>query len=217
MSQIARHLVAHRGLWRHPQDRNSLESLTRASRQGFGVETDLRDWEGELVVSHDPPRRSPLDAVSCLGGVASESLPERVIALNIKSDGLLDRLSPIHKLLKGHDHFYFDMSTPELIRFMRSGLPVAMRLSEYETLNPRLVKLAHKPLRLWVDAIDSDWWLNDNPLSHIPDDSRLYLVSPELHGRNPQNVWSWFLESVKRGRNVFLCTDKPEEVSRMNQ
>lgn len=48
-------ILAHRGLWREPAERNSLAALEAALAESFGVETDVRDLGGQLVISHDPP------------------------------------------------------------------------------------------------------------------------------------------------------------------
>lgn len=53
MSKIE--ILAHRGWWTSREDQNSLDALTRALTAGFGVETDIRDCAGRLVVSHDMP------------------------------------------------------------------------------------------------------------------------------------------------------------------
>ena len=48
-------ILAHRGIWSDSKSANHPEALTRALEMGFGIETDLRDRNCELVVSHDPP------------------------------------------------------------------------------------------------------------------------------------------------------------------
>ena len=48
-------LLAHRGLWQEPAEKNSRIAFERAFQAGFGVETDLRDHGGTVVISHDPP------------------------------------------------------------------------------------------------------------------------------------------------------------------
>ena len=53
-------LLAHRGLWNRPEEKNSLQALTASFNLGIGVETDIRDCDGSLVISHDPPRSAEL-------------------------------------------------------------------------------------------------------------------------------------------------------------
>ena len=61
-------IIAHRGLWqdtKNPNDKsaqNTLKAFERAFEGGFGVETDLRDFAGQIVISHDiaTPKAPPL-------------------------------------------------------------------------------------------------------------------------------------------------------------
>ncbi|EHZ0305119.1 hypothetical protein K4888_001154 [Campylobacter upsaliensis] len=46
-------ILAHRGFWREKKEQNSLASLAKAFEMGFGIETDLRDGGGNLLLSHD--------------------------------------------------------------------------------------------------------------------------------------------------------------------
>ena len=47
-------ILAHRGLWQNVAAKNSISSIKLALVNGFGLETDIRDLDGELVISHDP-------------------------------------------------------------------------------------------------------------------------------------------------------------------
>ena len=49
-------ILAHRGYWKKPEEKNSKTAFLRALEFGFGIETDLRDSGGQVVVSHDMPR-----------------------------------------------------------------------------------------------------------------------------------------------------------------
>ena len=46
-------ILAHRGVWRISEERNSMSSIRAALDAGFGIETDVRDYKGNLVISHD--------------------------------------------------------------------------------------------------------------------------------------------------------------------
>ena len=48
-------ILAHRGLWFCEEEKNSSNALFKALDLGFGIETDVRDLCGELIISHDPP------------------------------------------------------------------------------------------------------------------------------------------------------------------
>ena len=48
-------LIAHRGFWLDPKEKNTEIAFSRALSHGFGIETDFRDLNGQLVISHDIP------------------------------------------------------------------------------------------------------------------------------------------------------------------
>jgi glycerophosphoryl diester phosphodiesterase len=48
-------LLCHRGIWFTPEEKNTERALGLAFAQGLGIETDVRDCDGQLVVSHDAP------------------------------------------------------------------------------------------------------------------------------------------------------------------
>ena len=80
-------ILAHRGLWREAADQNSLAALRRALVEGFGVETDIRDFAGQLVISHDPPLAGAVPFGAFLDEYSKLGLSQ-MLALNIKADGL---------------------------------------------------------------------------------------------------------------------------------
>ena len=69
-----------------PKNRNALSALRAAL--GFGIETDIRDALGELVISHDPPRSKDAVKFECFLDLVLATKSAGRIALNIKADGL---------------------------------------------------------------------------------------------------------------------------------
>lgn len=207
---VARHLVAHRGRWTTTSAANSRVALASALKGGFGLETDLRDYKGHLVISHDPLRTiggaltgEAFVSIFCqLGG--AEVGP---VALNIKSDGLVPLLLDWVGALPDDKFFFFDMSVPETLAYAKAGLPVALRVSEFEPVNTRLVKQFSIGKRWWLDSFRSDWWLNDDSIEVLCLEGELHIVSPEIHGRDPRAVWEWFGSMLQSGASVYLCTD----------
>jgi glycerophosphoryl diester phosphodiesterase len=203
---VTRRILAHRGLWQGEHgNQNTLVSLTAALEAGFGVETDLRDADERIVLSHDPAQASAPSLAEWLQKLKAEGITDHgPLALNIKSDGLSNLLPK--QDLAGIDHFYFDMSTPQWLRFRAEGLTVASRVSEFEPIGER-------PQRdIWLDAFTSDWFLDSERLflEQLPG-HRIFVVSPELHGRDKGLVWEWYSNLVQNGADAYLCTDFPEE------
>jgi hypothetical protein len=207
-------ILAHRGLWSVPEEQNTLNALSAALKLGFGIETDLRDYAREIVISHDIPRGDEVrlsDLFDAIQGYP-QGLP---IALNIKSDGLS---AGIRRDLSLSDPafantFFFDMSVPQYIQYSRQALPVAIRLSEYEleeTLTSLMV--GQRKQWVWLDAFDGDWWLE---AGIIENPTYTYVVvSPELHGRPHSNAWQAIKAAMKKDADVYICTDFPVEFSR---
>ncbi|MGL9773851.1 MAG: hypothetical protein ACR5LG_07810 [Sodalis sp. (in: enterobacteria)] len=82
-------ILSHRGYWKQPAEKNSTAAFIRSFDLGYGTETDLRDFDGQLVISHDMPGSSAL-AVDDLFTLynSSKCSCRPTLALNVKADGL---------------------------------------------------------------------------------------------------------------------------------
>ena len=47
-------IISHRGYWGQNVNKNTKDAFKRSFNLGFGTETDIRDHDGTLVISHDP-------------------------------------------------------------------------------------------------------------------------------------------------------------------
>jgi len=200
-------ILAHRGDWGNHNEMNSFAALERALSKGYGIETDLRDFCGELVVAHDPPLVNN-DTLARLMTTKKFQENDSYLAINVKSDGLYDKVSSLKKCLQGNKYFCFDMSIPETLRYISAGLNVFTRMSEFEK-EPVFLDITHG---VWLDAFKSDWY----PLSIIEDLIKLSkfvaVVSPELHGRDHASLWSKLNTlTVEQKQNLLICTDFPHE------
>lgn len=200
-------ILAHRGWWLEPSEKNSRQALTRAFDAGFGVETDLRDLDGEVVVSHDPPTgRGHMTLVDLLELYKQAGEPG-ALALNIKADGLQKPLAEALKKTGVSNYFVFDMSVPDGLVYLRHGLVAFTRRSEYETAPSFLDQAAG----IWVDAFDGDWVQGDDLAQLSQGGKALALVSPELHGRAHQATWETWKAGASRAQGpLMLCTDYPD-------
>lgn len=203
-------VLAHRGLWREPRETNTATALKNALTNGFGVETDLRDRQGTLVIAHDPADAAAAtadDFFSRYRGMGS-GLP---LALNIKADGLCSMLRPLLERYAVSNYFCFDMSVPETRAYAREGFRFFTRQSEYEA-DPALYTQAQG---VWMDMFETDWIAPADVERHLVESKAVALVSPELHGR-PHILWWERLRSshVVADPNVMLCTDHPEEAQK---
>src|ERR1700744_3495074 len=124
-------LLAHRGHWLEPSEKNSVTAFERARSGGYGIETDLRDRDGEIVASHDPATREAVPLAWFLEAYAAQG-PHTPLALNIKADGLQGALAQLLARHRVQNYFVFDMSIPDTLHYLRAGIPAFVRLSEYE-------------------------------------------------------------------------------------
>jgi len=196
-------ILAHRGWWDRSAERNTLAALRRAFDAGLGVETDLRDCAGEIMISHDPPTTSPagLRFRDMLASYASAGRPG-TLALNVKADGLQPMVKDLLQEFDIRRYFMFDMSIPDTLQWLASGLNVFVRQSEYEP-SPALYDQA---AGVWLDGFKSDWFSPDVLARHLAAGKQVTIVSPEIHGRDPAAVWS--ILNRFDSQNIYLCTDR---------
>jgi hypothetical protein len=137
---------------------------------------------------------------------ASKRKSTLTLALNIKADGLAHQL---RSKLTGHsmlDCFVFDMSIPDMRSYLEVGIPVFTRMSEVET-HPVWLERA---TGVWLDSFESDWFDVDLIKNLFFSGKRVCIVSPELHYRDEQAVWSK-IKPISSDRRLILCTDYPEQ------
>ena len=201
-------ILAHRGYWSKTVDKNSFEALKRALDAGFGIETDFRDCNGTIVVSHDPPEGDVLEAKRVFELYVELNASGRV-GLNIKSDGLqkplLDMLAASRLPLK--NCYAFDMSVPDALGYIASDFPTYTRLSEYEA-KPPLLNLSNG---IWVDSFTGSFAQVAEAQRILAAGNRACIVSPELHRRDHHTLWGEIASAGLHENPLFeLCTDFPK-------
>ncbi|WP_241576809.1 hypothetical protein [Rosenbergiella collisarenosi] len=202
-------LISHRGYWLNPSEKNSMVAFKRSFSQGYGTETDIRDFNGELVISHDIPneRCMSFEDFMKLFILYDDNLP---LALNIKSDGLSEKIFEYIKFYKIENYFCFDMSVPETIRYLDAGLNVFVRRSEYEVDNDLFVSSKG----VWLDNFYQESLDEKNLMSYLESGKKVCIVSPELHRRDEKLMWAnirALSNSTYRSEQLMLCTDKLEK------
>jgi len=196
-------------MWNNKTEQNTLDSLLKAINSGFGVETDVRDYDGKLVISHDlPDKKSPLFEYFIAKVKEQSSLSNSVLAINIKSDGLANSLLELSKKYDFNSNlFYFDMSTPMLNYFTKvfPSNSLCTRISDIEP-HPLLYERCDW---IWVDSFSDKRISTPKLRSLLSDNKKLVIVSPELHGKKHIDYW-YELKKLK-SKNIYLCTDFPIE------
>ncbi|MGV8171665.1 MAG: hypothetical protein ACP5OA_03145 [Candidatus Woesearchaeota archaeon] len=203
-------IISHRGFWKYDSEKNGLVAFKHSFAEGFGTETDIRDFNGKLVISHDIATEESLSVEEFFETYNSLGSKE-LLALNIKADGLHSQLSIILKKYSINNYFVFDMTVPEQIQYIKQNLKTFTRQSEYE----KVPVLYEGSCGVWIDSFDSDWITEDIIQGHLDNEKLVGIVSPELHKRDYIPFWNSLKNmNIIHNDNIILCTDKPAEARR---
>lgn len=200
-------IIAHRGFWKKADEMNSLAAFERALLNGYGVETDIRDYAGKLVISHNIASVNSIEFKRFIE-LYSQMESDEPLAINIKADGIQELLYEILKENKIENYFVFDMSVPEQIIYLKRGFKTFTRMSDFE---PCPV-LEEQSLGVWMDEWEQAW-INLSAIKKYRQKKKLVsIISSEIHDRNNQKLWRQ-LKEVKYDEGIMLCTDIPDIAS----
>jgi hypothetical protein len=198
-------IISHRGYWNEPNEKNTLQAFINSAGSGFGCETDIRDFNSELVISHDVPGCGALSINSVFELFEGKDLK---LAINIKSDGLQDLIQKSLNQFNITNYFVFDMSIPETRRYIKLGYNVFGRLSEFEPELPFYNEIKG----VWLDSFERIWYNEELINKHLLNGKQVCIVSAELHGRDYEEHWKYLKSfSFIENDNLILCTDHPEK------
>ncbi|MBU3632844.1 hypothetical protein [Polynucleobacter sp. AP-Feld-500C-C5] len=202
-------IIAHRGFWRKPEEKNTLLAFEKALQNGFGIETDFRDCNGRLVISHDPALYEAVDA-NAFFDLCNQYPKTDPHAINVKSDGLQNLLAPHLTSWDSDRYFIFDMSVPDSLGYMRKNMNTFTRVSEYEAYQD----FDGKATGVWLDGFNSEWYGVEEIQRFLALGKSVAIVSPELHGRDHQSCWTMLKSLYTKDMSLMLCTDLPLEAKR---
>ena len=206
-------IIAHRGLWKKPEQQNTLDAFHNAIKNGYGIETDVRDYKGKLVISHDVPNEKKQillfrDFIRKISKM--RKINEIQLAVNVKSCGLSKLFQQeLNNLGRLDNVFIFDMSVPDMLIYLRENLPCKVygRLSEFESD----LTLFNKIDGFWLDQFEKNWVTDSKLRDLFRFNKELCIVSPEIHGRSHVNAWNEYLPHAEK--NLAICTDFIEEAN----
>ncbi len=179
---------------------NNIKDLIKLDSK-YGVEVDIRSDRDNLIISHDPFTKF------CLLTEWITFYRHGTLILNVKENGLEQKLLDLLEDFGVENFFILDQSFPYLINTVNNGEKrCAVRLSEYESINTAL-KLKGKVNWVWIDFF-----------TKFPLDSKLYdllkiskfklcIVSPELQGHNEEKCFH-LKNFIKQNNMKFdaVCT-----------
>ena len=196
-------IISHRGYWiDFKRENNQRIAFERSFDMGYGTETDLRDINGTIVISHNMPVGGEMTFEELLKIMNGRNLP---LALNIKADG---QALEIQKLLKKYGHtnyFTFDMSIPDLVyQVENTSLNV---YSGYSDINP-VIALEHKVKGVWLDSFYEPWYQQERVSGILKKGKKVCIVSEDLHGRANTEQWKLLKDApFCNDDNIMLCTN----------
>jgi len=201
-------VLSHRGYWEEVYEKNLLIAFERSFSLGFGTETDIRDYKGELVISHDIADEKCISVKEMfeIYNKYNSALP---LALNIKADGLQAKLKELLLEYKITNYFVFDMSVPDGLHYLKQDIKAFTRESEYE----KIPSFYEDACGIWLDEFQGHWIDKEVVTRHIKNNKQICIVSPDLHKREYKKEWQDYKEIEKelRVNNMMICTDHPEE------
>lgn len=172
---------------------NSLEQIN----PNFGLEIDIRDYNNDIVLSHDYPNDQSILLSDYLKKITSSQL----LAINIKSSEIENDLKLLLNESNISNYFTFDWPIPSLVKATKQNLVCAFRLSEYEK------DIIPNCDWVWIDCFESIWY-DANFLINLKNSGlKLALVSPELHNR--KSDLTQVKEIVNSVKVDAICTDMP--------
>jgi glycerophosphoryl diester phosphodiesterase len=200
-------ILSHRGYWKSDSEKNTIPAFIRSFENGYGTETDIRDSNGILVISHDMPDGTEI-TVESFFEIYKQYTSEPTLALNIKADGMQAELDRLLRKFEINNYFVFDMAVPDGLLYCRKKLKTFTRQSEYEMI-PSYYQLANG---IWLDEFDSHWITDEIINHHLDSGKEVCIVSPDLHRRDYHQEWAHYknLETIIGKDRLMLCTDFPD-------
>lgn len=201
-------IISHRGLWKSSEEKNTVKSFMKSFSEGFGVETDIRDYQSDLVISHGIPNVNHLKLDTYLKIYKRFSKQKDIgLAFNIKADGLQNMLLKKFEKFNIDNYFVFDMSIPDTFSYIEKNIKLFIRQSEIEKELP----FYEEATGVWIDCFYDDWVDEKTIENHLKKSKKVCLVSPELHKRSYQKFWKRLKKmDIVENNDLMICTDFPK-------
>lgn len=170
-----------------------------------GVELDLRSNLTDIYLAHDAftPGELFSEWLQSWGG--------QFLILNVKEEGLENRIIEILLEHKIDNYFFLDQSFPFMQRLIKRGNKnTAARISDLESVETAIRSGAKW---VWLDCFSGDWSYLREVLPRIAETSiQSCLVAPELQRADDNLIETQTLKKILRETRVRIdavCTKKP--------
>ena len=156
---------------------NRIKALKKIPKE-YGVELDLRDIGGRLVLQHEPFMDGE-DFAEYL-----KHYDHGTMILNIKSERIERKVLELVQKYNIKDYFFLDSSFPMIYSLSKSGEKnIALRFSEFEGIDT-ILNMKGKIDWIWVDCFSKLPIDNENYNLLKQHGFKFCLVSPELQGQD---------------------------------
>ena len=181
---------------------NKVKQL-KSTRIDFGVEIDLRSNNNKIYLHHDPFKKG-----ETLNNWI-KYFKHKMLVLNVKEEGLENRIINVLKKNKIKNFFFHDQSFSSMLKNMHKT-KVSIRYSEYEDLKKK-DKLFNKIKWIWIDnfseiKIDKKFYFFLKKKN-----VRICFVSPELVNKSREKEIKKIISFLKSKKFKIdaVCTKKP--------
>jgi hypothetical protein len=157
---------------------NTIDQLQELSPE-YGIEIDVRAYNGRLVLSHDPYEDGDYleEYLSAVG--------DRLVVFNIKESGIEDDVIELAARYDVTEYFLLDVEFPYIYMASResSFTKMAVRFSEAEPIETALANAGYADW-VWVDT-NTQLPLNGDSYRQLSEAGyQICLVSPGRWGRS---------------------------------
>ena len=183
--------------------RRNSEILLKETPIYHGVEVDIRSYQNNLIISHDPY------VPSITFSKWLSHYKHKLLVVNIKEEGLEQKIINLLKKYNVENFFFLDQSFPFLIKTAFSGeRRSAIRVSEFEAKKTAL-NLQGKLNWIWIDYF-TKFPLKEKELLDLKNKGfKLCVVSPELQGHSESETIELRNQLQKFNTIDAVCTKLP--------
>lgn len=176
--------------------------LLKDTPQKYGVEVDIRTFNKDLIINHDPFLKGELfkDWI--------KNYRHGTLILNLKEEGLEKEILFLLNQYSIKSYFFLDQSFPSLIKNI-SKFKYSIRVSDYESIQTAL-NLKDMVEWIWLDTFHNLSLTNELITDLKRNNFKVCLASPELNNTSKVSI-----EFIKKFINNYqinldaVCTKYP--------
>ena len=155
---------------------NTIEKLKSTPKE-CGVEIDLRPYCDRVILHHEPFE----DGENFEDFL--EAYDHRLLILNVKSEGIEEKVLQIVNKFNIENYFFLDVTPPFMFKMINKGISeMAVRFSEFESIETCL-NLKNKVDWVFIDNL-TRLPVENNSFHILKEYFKLCIVSPELLHRD---------------------------------